>query len=1123
MNKFRHFKVGVMLAVLFLSLINTPLGAVNVDLSKLEYARSVSLSLSNDTMTLEDLFITIEKSSEFIFIYNSKIVDISTKVEIEGATNISVESLLSEVLPGVGYTYLINNRQITVTQKSPAVEAKEPVAAVSNKNITGKVTDAYGKPMIGVLVQVKGTTRGSISGTNGDYTIEAKKGDTLVFSFMGYKDLEQLVNSAIVTVSLKENAIIADEVVVVGYGSMRKKDLTGSISTVTGQSIADRNNTSITSSLQGAVSGVTVTRSSSSPGATTSILVRGVTSISDSSPLIIVDGVPTDNIDHISPNDIESLTVLKDAASASIYGSRAAAGVIVVTTKRAKGESISLRYAYEIGFDAPTQQFDVQNSTEYMQSLNELRWNDLGNKEDGKYPAYSKETIDNYDQLMFDEPNKYFNTNWNDLILKKIAPRQSHTVSISGGSKFVKSNASINYDKTEGLLENMNYDKITIRTNNDFTINKYIGATLDMNYKRSMNDNPSYNPLSQSSIAAPVYGAMFSDGRVAEGKSGNNPWASHKYGGVKASEYNRLAGKAALNITPVKGLKVSVVLAPSFSFNKSKDFALQVPYFGEDNTTVSQGFTQDRATTKLSETRDEVMDLTTQVFANYDKTFGGVHNISAMAGYENYYLKSESLGASRDQYLLQNYPYLNLGPESFRDNSGSAFEQAYRSGFGRVSYNYDHRYLMQVNLRYDASSRFHQDYRWGAFPSVSLGWVASEESFLKGVEQISYLKFRASYGSLGNERIGNYPYQATMAFGNELFYQGTDIVSGQTAYQLRYAIQNISWETTESYNIAVDMNLFDNRLRFSGEYYTKVTSDMLLALEIPDYVGFENPNQNTGVMTTKGYDLDLAWSDIVGDFNYSVSVNLSNFESVMGDLGGTEFLGDKVKMQGSEFNEWYGYQTDGMFQSVEEVEASPLLGKNTKPGDIKFKDISGPDGVPDGIISPEYDRTLLGSSLPKYLYGASINLGWKGIDFGLVLQGVGKRDVSSASMYAYNNSNWGRFPVEVVGNQWSHYNTAEQNINAQFPRLTENNKANNYKMSDFWMFDGSYCRLKNITLGYTLPKSFTSKMSINNLRVYVSVNDILSIDNYPKGFDPEADWRGYPLATTVLGGVSISF
>jgi TonB-linked SusC/RagA family outer membrane protein len=441
-------------------------------------------------------------------------------------------------------------------------------------------------------------------------------------------------------------------------------------------------------------------------------------------------------------------------------------------------------------------------------------------------------------------------------------------------------------------------------------------------------------------------------------------------------------------------------------------------------------------------------------------------------------------------------------------------------------YSYKDKYLLQGNIRYDASSRFAPGYRWGAFPSFSAGWVVSEESFLKAsASWLSFLKVRASLGSLGNERIGNYPYQALLKFeNNSLFYKGSTVVSGQSAAQQQYAIRDISWETTRSWDIGADVNFLQNRLRFTGDYYQKTTSDILLELEIPDFIGYDNPFQNTGRMYTKGWEIQLGWSDRIGDFNYSVSVNLSDFITKMGNLGGTQFLGDSIIRQGSEFNEWYGYVSDGIYQTQEEVDKSPRLNANVKPGDIRYRDISGPGGVPDGKISPEYDRVLLGGALPRYTYGASIQAGYKNWDLGIVMQGVGKQNSRlSVDMVQPLRENYGTFPGILDGNSWSKYNTAEQNKAARYPRYTNTSAGNNYAMSDFWMVSGAYFRLKNISVGYTMPNSLVKKMHIQGIRLYGSVSDLLSVHHFPRGWDPEQSRLGYPITTSYVFGASVKF
>ncbi len=991
------------------------------------------------------------------------------------------------------------------------------------KTISGTVSDASG-PLPGANVIVKGTTTGMVTSADGKFTLDVPQNAAkLVVSFIGYVTQEvEISGKTSVNVVLQAEAIGIGEVVAIGYGSVKKSDLTGAVGSVQGDAIAERQTTMLSQALQGTTSGVMVTRNNNAPGATATIRIRGITTIGDSNPLIIVDGVPVDNINDINPNDVRDISVLKDAASASIYGSRAAAGVILVTTKRANSGEISLNYNAEYGFETPTRLPEYVDVVRYMQIANELRWND-NNNNTNEYPLYPKATIDNYASLHAENPDKYPNTDWVGLTLEDRAPRQSHVMSITAGSKSVRTKASIAYDKTDGLFESKGYERITARLNNDFTINKFLSASLDLNLKRSISKSPYHDPMLNTFISPPVYAAMWKDGRVAEGKTGANGWGMMKFGGYRNGWYNLLSGKASLDFTPIAGLKLSAIVSPTLGFDKSKAFNLKVPYYAADDPTVLSGYLEGCATTNLYENRNDYTRITSQLLATYLKSIGS-HNLNLMAGYEDYSAFNENLGASREKYELTSFPYLNLGPLDLRGNSGSAYENAYRSWFGRMMYNYRNRYFLQANIRYDGSSRFDADYRWGSFPSFSAGWVISEESFIKSLTFLSFLKLRGSWGTLGNERIGNYPYQSTIAFNNALFYQGSNVAASQTAAQVQYAIRDISWETTQSFDFGIDANLFDNRLRATGDYYRKTTRDMLLALEIPDYIGFDNPDQNTGKMYTNGWEAEIAWTDKLGDFGYSISANISDYKSVMGDLGGTEFIGDQIKKKGSEFNEWYGYLSDGLFQTTEDLAVSPKLNTAVKVGDVKYKDISGPDGVPDGKVSPDYDRVLLGGSLPRYLYGSTIKLDYKNFDFSMVIQGVGKintrlGNVMVQPLYA----NWGNVPKILDGASWSKYNSDAQNLKAKYPRFTENNKNVNYVMSDFWLINGSYLRLKNITLGYNLPDGVAQKINMKRIRVYASANDVFTLDKFPKGWDPEVAETGYPITSSYLLGISVTF
>lgn len=1082
-------------------------------------AQNTRLDLKMTNATISQVFDEIERQTEVYFFYNKSQIDENKTISVD-FRNKTIDDILKSMLSDLSLTYEFAGKNIIVK----ASEHQNGGLQQQGIKVKGAVKNASGESLPGVTVLVKGTSNGIITDMDGKYDLSNVPSDgTLVFSFVGMKKVEVgVAGKNTIDAVMEDETIGIEEVVAIGYGTSKKSDLTGAVGSVKGESIADRKVTQLSQALQGAVSGVLVTRNNNAPGATANIRIRGVTTIGDSNPLIIVDGVPVDNLNDVNPNDVQDMSVLKDAASASIYGSRAAAGVILVTTKRAKSGEVSLNYTTEYGFEKPTALPDYVDVKRYMQMVNELRWNDNGNNAN-EYPLYAKDVIDNYTTLNKENPNKYPNTDWLGMILKDNAPRQSHILSITAGTKAIRTKASFGYDKTDALYDGRTYERMTARFNNDVTITKNLSASVDLSFKRSISKQPYNDPMYNALISPPVYAALWADGRVAEGKSGANVYGAMKYGGYKNNWYNQIGGKVSIDFTPVDGLKLSAIISPTLGFDKGKSFQLKVPYYSADDPTVYVGTLENCNSTNLYESRNDYWRVTSQLLANYIKSFGK-HNLNMMVGYENYYAFNENMGASREKYELTNFPYLDLGPLDLRGNNGNAWENAYRSYFGRVMYNYQNKYFLQGNIRYDGSSRFYKDYRWGSFPSFSAGWVISEESFMKAIPAISFLKLRASWGTLGNERIGNYPYQATIDFNNALFFQGSNVAAAQTAAQTKYAIQDISWETTESVDFGVDANFFNNRLRFNGDYYQKTTKDMLLALQIPVFMGFSNPDQNTGKMDTKGWEAEIGWNDKIGDLGYSVSANISDFKSEMGDLGGTEFIGDQIKKQGSEFNEWYGYLSDGLFQTAEDLAASPKLGNSPKLGDVKYKDISGPEGVPDGKISPEYDRVLLGGSNPRYMYGANLKLDFKNFDFSMVLQGVGKINTRlQGLMITPLVANWGNVPKILDGPSWSKYNTDAQNLAAKYPRLTYNNAGNNYLMSDYWLMNGAYLRVKNVTFGYNIPTYLTQKINLQRVRVYASASDILTFNKFPKGWDPEVSDSGYPITASYVFGLSVTF
>lgn len=1003
-------------------------------------------------------------------------------------------------------------------------------AQADRREIKGKVTDGEGESLSGVTVRLKDNKMTTVTNDDGEYTIRVSDvtTPTLVFLYVGMKTQEIAIGQRnVVDVVLEAEAMSLDEVVAIGYGTARKKDLTGSVATIDGENLAKRNDMILSQALQGEAPGVSVTRSSGLPGATATIRVRGITTIGDSNPLILVDGIPVESIDRVNPQDVESISILKDAASASIYGSRASAGVILITTKSAKTNELNLEYQGRYGVIKPTQFPGTVNHIRYMEMINEVAWNDGGNQSGSEYNVYSKDFIEDYDaNHRLTDPYLFPIIDWVDELLKDYAPSTSHGLSLTYGNNFIKTKASFNYEKTDALYNHRSFDRITSRLNNEFKITDYLSAEVSGSYLRSANLQPVNNPISHAYKYGPLESPYWSDGRISPGRNGTNSWARLNHGGFNNSWGDELIGRLAMNFSPIKDLTITGVLAPSIRSVKGKQFIKQVPYYLYDNKTTTSGFVGGQLRTSLAESRSEVRTTTKQLTATYAPDFGNDHHMSFMVGYEDYYRFSEGLNASSDNLALSDYPYLDRANLDLMQNSGNAIENAYNSYFGRVMYDYANRYLIQANIRYDGSSRFHRDHRWASFPSVSAGWIATEEPFIKdlNLRGLDFFKLRGSWGTLGNERIGNYPYQAIMNFNNGLFVDNNgNVVSGTTAAQTSYNLQDITWETTQSWNIGLDATFLANRLSLTADYYKKTTHDMLLALEIPLFMGFDKPDQNAGRMHTKGWEAQLGWRDQIGGFSYSISANISDYKSMMGNLSGIVFDGNQIIQEGVEYNSWYGYRSDGLFQSQEDIDNSALLSQVVRPGDVKYQDIGGPDGEPDDIINPEYDRVPLGGSLPRFHYGGNINMSYKGFDMYLMFQGVGKRTSRLTADQVYQTAAWHMFPDFVDGNYYSEYNTAEQNSKVRYPRLSQlAYDGNNYEMSDFWLFDGSYFRLKNVTLGYTLPSNWSNSLKMSNLRVYASANDLFSIDKYPKGWDPEAGITAY-IARTWNFGLQVRF
>ncbi len=1085
------------------------------------YSQTTRLSLNLKDTRVIDVLGEIENKTEFFFLFNQKLVDVERKVDID-VHNRKIDDILSELFSGTNVNYLVMNRQIVLTTAQPGSEEYRRQTEVQQPNqVTGRVTDRIGSPLPGVTVVIKGTTTGTITNENGNYILgNISSNAVLVFSFVGMKTQEVVVgNQTAINVTLQDETFGIEEVVAIGYGTARRSDLTGAVASVQGENLQQRSTQMISTAMQGQMAGVQVTRSSGAPGASATVRIRGITTLSNNDPLVIVDGVPS-SLNDVITADVETMTVLKDAASASIYGSRAAAGVILITTKRAKENQFSFDYNYQYSIDRPTTQPKNGNVIDWMNVQNEVKWNDGAAS---PYSQYSQETISSWLSNNATDPWHYPNTDWVDLLLNKTTSNEQHMLSVSGGTEKLRTKSTFNYQKGDGYYINRSYERYAGRVNNDYKVTSWLNANFDIDFSKSTSISPSQiNAIYWAYLVAPYYTPKWEDGRYADVKDGANPLAGLEQGGTNNVDYFKFGGKAQFDIMPLNGLTLTAIFAPRYSFTKGKRFSRAVPVYYENGSTTNM---QSHKITSLEESRNDNNSFTTQFYGNYQKKWGN-HSFSAMSGYEGFAYKWENLGASRTNYLLDTYPYLNIGPEDYQYNSGSAGHNAYESVFGRLMYSFNNKYMIQGNVRSDGSSRFSEKYRWGTFYSTSAGWVMSEESWFKN-RLINYLKLRGSVGQLGNERIGSeFPYQAAINFGNSYMYDKAtqSVTAVQNAAQVYYAFENITWETTTTYGGGLDFLLFDSKLRFAGDYYYKKTSDMLLTLGFPSYAGFSAPQQNAGDMYTKGWDLEIGWSDKIGDFWYNISANLSDYRSKMGYLGDKRTInGNYIIEKGSYYNEWFMYKTAGLFQTSADLYDEngvkyPTLTPNDKAGNIKYIDTD------DSKTINSDDKVRLGNSMPEYLYGGNMAMGWKGFDFSLSFQGIGhQRALFNTAWIQPLKEQWGAVPQLLLGNFWSQHNTEEQNLKAKYPRLTYTNTTNTYSGSDYWLFNGAYFRIKHISLGYSLPKNLISNARIKDMRCFLSVNDLPAISNYPKGWDPEVGSSSDFISTSFILGVNVKF
>lgn len=999
-----------------------------------------------------------------------------------------------------------------------AKESSELVALeVTQQQIStlrGIVVDAKGEPVIGASVVEKGTSNGVITDLNGSFSIQIRKGKTLLISYIGYSDQEIKVSTfdTEIKVVMNENAELLDEVVVVGYGVQKKANLTGAVASVKVNDIKDIPVSNTVSLLQGRMSGVTVSSFSAQPGATddVEIRIRGINTFGNSNPLVLIDGVEG-SLTNVAPNDIENISVLKDAASASIYGVRAANGVILVTTKQGYSGKKTLSYNGSFG---------VQKATVLPTYVNSWDWATLYNEQNAAMGDESTNyTLEMIQQMKEgSNPDKFANTKWSDKIFRT-APIQTHHLSMSGGNSDSHYMASVGYVGQDGIMEGTSTDRFNFRLNADSKFYNIItfGLNASGNYEEVKEPTVGiYSVFEQMNWhSRPTVPDKYSNGEwgYVDGNDKLQPIKNplHATTITSKTKHHRFDGQTFLEIEPIKNLSIKTSF--SYKHNYYNSVSASPAYISQDSegNPVGGGSGKNYLT-------DLYYSETQWINENIITYHWGMegHNFHFLLGESCQYNNYRTTTANGEELPSDNISVLNGALSTSAE--GDAAEATLRSFFGRINYNYKDKYLFEFNLRRDESSRIPKKNRVGYFPSISAGWNMKQESFMQNIDFIDQLKLRGSWGILGNQEIGYYPFAQYIGVGNNYVW-GDDKVLGVAISSL--ANPDIKWETTATTDIGIDASFFNNRVTLTADYFYKKTSDILLQLPIPGIVGVATePYVNAAEVKNEGWEFALGYNDQWNDWRFGANLNLSTVKNEIIDLHGKEswITGWSINLEGYPINSYYGYVADGLYRDQAEVdqanENNTIGGGNLKLGDVRLKDISGPDGTPDGVIDT-YDRTVIGNLFPKVTYGLGINVAYKGIDFSTFFQGVA--GVDRVVM---------EFP-KVSGNVTTRFldRYSEQlNPNGNFPRLGYGDY--NCQPSSFWIKDASYLRLKNIELGYSLPQNWIRKAKLERLRIYISAQNLFTITGIDD-YDPEkysTDTRGfaYPNAKTFSIGLNVT-
>ena len=1004
-----------------------------------------------------------------------------------------------------------------------------------NVKASGIVTDEAGEPLVGVSVLVKGTTLGSITDLKGRFSLDVPEGSTFEISYIGYKTQIVKAERTPMNIVLKEDTQKLDEVVVVGFGTQKKVNLTGAVSAVTGDDISKRPVANAAILLQGQIPGLRVNQGLGQPGGEgTSFRIRGQGTFSSagSDPLILINGVPG-SMTNLDPSVIESVSVLKDAASAAIYGARAANGVILVTTKQGVvGDKVSISYHGNIGLHTPTKLYDrITNSAEYMELAN-LAW-----KNSGTGKQYTQDQINLYRNNVGDP--QYPNFDWQDYMFRT-AVVQTHNLSMAGSTEKTTYNVALNFVDQPGTMRGFKYRKYNATIDLTARITNFIkvGTYANLMYGETEQPRQGQNDAFLSTLSqAPTYMPWLPDDGT-----GIRRWTSSAYSfeshnknmpaiigenAMKRDNNFDINAQLWLEINLAKGLTWYTKGAARLQSNKSKDWRGSTTYT-YDYHTGEKSSELDKGGLGLSVGDSRRFYTNLYSYLKYDLSLAeNAHNFSLMVGYNQESEKYETLNAYRKDFAFD-LPVLNAGGTADWSNSGGEEEWAIQSLFGRFNYNFKERYLFEANMRYDGTSRISDENRWGVFPSFSVAWRATEEEFIKkmNLNWLNNFKLRGSWGQLGNQNIGLYPYQAMISGVNDYPFTKTSdgVVIGYQ--QTAYANRNIKWETTTITDIGFDLQVFDG---LTFDWYKKTTDDILRSSQVSSLLGLSAPTVNNGSVENKGIEVALNYANMVKGgtlkgLRYNAGVYFDRSRNKLTEFGAEEIGSYSIKREGLPYDEYYMLECIGVFADKAEIDASPKqFNDNTQPGDLKYKDISGPDGKPDGVID-NYDRRTFSGRFPGFEYGINASATWKGFDLSLIGQGVADKK--------YYTTDWGVQPFmqgaspnkDYIKHMW----TEENPYGAKHPKLywQDMGGGKNTRPNSYYLKDASFFRLKNVTLGYTLPRVWTEKANISKVRIYFSGDNLLTLTPY-KGLDPERNGDGrdaiYPQNRIYSFGLNVEF